>query len=97
MRVDSIGIYNNRGFIQARTVNSPPARDGKVGEGQTNNQPQPSRKSTISRIAESLNQLSQAELQQINELFGQINLSALGKSDNIPGDSRPGQLVDIVI
>lgn len=97
MRVDSVGIYNNRGFVQNKANNVVPRKSVKSEKSQTASKPQKAQKLDFSKLAENINQLSSAELNQINKLFGQVDLSALKGADNSKVDDRPGQLVDIVV
>ena len=92
MRIDSVGIYNNRGLIQNKSnqgianVNKPNAKNIK-----------PETLQSTGRL-QSAKLLSAAESAQIKQLFGKFNLSELSQTGNTKDiENRPGQFIDIVI
>ena len=97
MRVDSAGIYNSRGLVQNRPNNVNPQKSGGVAKTSKPTTTEKTQKFVMPKLAESLNQLSSAELNQINKLFGQVDLSSLSGTDNSTVEDRPGRLVDIVV
>ena len=97
MRVDSTGIYNSRGLVQNRPKNLIPQRNTEVNKAQATGKADKPQKFVLPKLAENLNQLSSAELNQINKLFGQVDLSSLNTTDKAKLDDRPGQIIDIVV
>ena len=97
MKINSAGIYNNRGLVPNRANNTAPPKNPEAGSKQASSKPQQAQKIDFSKLVENMNRLSTAELNQINKLFGQVDLEALTKSGNGKVDDRPGQLVDIVV
>ncbi len=97
MRVDSVGIYNNRGLVQNKANNNVPPKSVGKAKTQPAAEPQRAQKLDFTKLAENINQLSSAELNQINKLFGQVDLDALKGADNSKVDDSPGQFVDIIV
>jgi hypothetical protein len=95
MRIDSVGIYNNRGLIQNKS------NQGAANTAKTdikNIKSQLLQQTGATGQLSSTKLLSTAESAQIKHLFGKFNLSELSQTDKNPGlDNRPGQFIDIVI
>jgi hypothetical protein len=95
MRIDSVGIYNNRGLIQNKSnqgsanAAKPDARNIKSRTLQ---------KTSKTNTMQPAKLLSSAETAQIKELFGKFNLSELSQTNKAPEiENRPGQFIDIVV
>jgi hypothetical protein len=95
MRIDSVGIYNNRGLIQDKSnqksinINKPDTKNIK---------PEISPKTTMTGQVQPAKLLSSAETAQIKQLFGKFKLSELSQTNKIPDiGNRPGQFIDIVV
>jgi len=95
MRIDSVGIYNNRGLIQNKSnqgiadITKPDAKNIKLETLQ---------KTSMAGKLQSTRLLSAAESAQIKQLFGKFNISELSQTNKIPEiENRPGQFIDIVV
>lgn len=97
MRVESVGVYNNRGLVQNKAKTEVPPKDVKAENTQPSTETQTAQKLNFSKLAENINQLSSAELNQINKLFGQVDLNSLSSDSKKSIDQGPGQFVDIVV
>ena len=113
IRIDSAGVYNSNGMIQKEGHNSARRIDGPSPGVSQNRPEKLSRQARIDkarlRIAElqhamknrqspGAQTLSKAESEIITNLFGDFNYENLNPADrDLLDDSRPGQIVDIVV
>jgi len=91
MKIELSPIYNRNGLVPVRKVDSDQVRiaGAKNDTG----------KSAEIRKSESFRALlSEAEASQLMQLFGKFDPAALTDStENSPSETRPGQIIDIVV
>lgn len=98
MRIDSAGIYTNRGLIQGKAF--PPKTDQMQGIKSTEAKNQSVQTQKTSKPWQPVNfcSLSAEESAKISHLFGQFDPSALSLPKSVSGmDKRPGIFVDIMV
>jgi len=95
MRIDSVGIYNNRGLVQ----NKGNQGIANITKPNTKNiKPESLQKTSMTGKLQSTKLLSAAESAQIKQLFGKFNLSELSQTNKTPEiENRPGQFIDIIV
>jgi hypothetical protein len=96
MRIDSTGIYNNKGLVQNKNGKNGLSKSAAIKNNIAANKLDFQRMMSSSKTTET-GQLSTAESSQIKQLFGQFDVSALKNVNNSNLDDGPGQFVDIVI
>jgi hypothetical protein len=96
MRIDSVGLYNNRGLVQNKNARNAMAKNVAA---QNKIAAQSEFKQTLSsaKATTATDQLTAAESSQIKQLFGQFDSSALKDVNNRNLDDSPGQFIDIVV
>jgi len=96
MRIDSIGIYNNRGLIQNKSNSVASAKSTVVNKTAQTEQTTAVFK-IASKEAVASSNLSEAESSQIKQLFGQFDVSALNQVNGRKSNDGPGQFIDITV
>jgi hypothetical protein len=96
MRIDSIGIYNNKGLVQNKNGKNGLPKSAAIQNNIAANKPDFQQVMSSSKTAET-GRLSAAESSQIKQLFGQFDVSALKNINNSNLDDGPGQFIDIVV
>ena len=98
MRIDSTGLYNNRGLLPGKANAESSRRAAEPAKVIKKSELKSQQKVVSSFKPELFAQLSLEESDQIKKLFGQFDLATLSgskKADDI--DDRPGQFVDIIV
>ena len=98
MRIDSIGMYDNRGLVPNKNF---PEATGNINKTKA---AKPAAKTDVTRKVVLANKqaltdtLSIDESSQIKQLFGKFDLNALSQSAKPSEiDSRPGRFIDITV
>jgi hypothetical protein len=98
MRIDSTGLYNNRGLTPGKPKVQTPSKTAEPARVIKKSELQSQQKVVSSFKPELLAQLSLEESDQIKKLFGQFDLATLSGSKNTNDiDDSPGQFVDIIV
>ena len=98
MRVDSVGIYNDRGLVPNRNLPGIPENINKPRATGSDIQIKAGQKLSIPSETKAVNLLSSDESAQIRRLFGQFDLAAISRSGKATEvDTRPGRFVDITV
>lgn len=91
MKIESSPIYNRNGLIPVRKVDNDQIRI--AGAKKDVRKPAEAVKSESFQAL-----LSDAEADQLMRLFGKFDLAALtGSTENSRSETRPGQIIDIVV
>ncbi len=98
MRIDSAGIYTNRGLIQGKAFPAKPNQMQGIKPTEVKNQSVQTQKTSKPWQPVDFSSLSSEESAKISHLFGQFDPSALSLPESVSGmDKRPGIFVDIVV
>lgn len=97
MRIDSAGIYTNRGLIQGKAFPEKPNQMQGIKSTDVKNQTVQTQKISKPWQPVDFSSLSAEESAKISHLFGQFDPSALSLPKSVSGmDMRPGIFVDII-
>ncbi|MCP4583198.1 MAG: hypothetical protein GY839_16440 [candidate division Zixibacteria bacterium] len=98
MRIDSIGMYNNRGLVPSKSFPKAAGNVSKPKAAEPTAQAGAIQKVAVANKQAIMDTLSIDESAQIRQLFGKFDLEALSQSAKSSDvDSRPGRFIDITV